>query len=72
VPEGRSAEADYGRTEQRFSIARLSTGAQADHAAVGLTGADVDTGHMRITIRVRPGSAHPGVGGEHDGALVVG
>ncbi|MGH3214289.1 MAG: DUF167 domain-containing protein [Trebonia sp.] len=26
---------------------------------------------MRITIRVRPGSAHPGVGGEHDGALVV-
>lgn len=26
---------------------------------------------MLITIRVRPGSAHPGVGGEHDGALVV-
>jgi uncharacterized protein len=26
---------------------------------------------MRITIRVRPGSPHPGVGGEHDGALVV-
>ena len=26
---------------------------------------------MRITIRVRPGSAHPGVGGEHVGALVV-
>jgi hypothetical protein len=26
---------------------------------------------MRITIRVRPGSARPGVGGEHDGALVV-
>ena len=26
---------------------------------------------MRITIRVQPGSAHPGVGGEHDGALVV-
>jgi uncharacterized protein YggU (UPF0235/DUF167 family) len=26
---------------------------------------------MRITIRVRPGSTHPGVGGEHDGALVV-
>lgn len=26
---------------------------------------------MRITIRVRAGSAHPGVGGEHDGALVV-
>jgi uncharacterized protein YggU (UPF0235/DUF167 family) len=32
---------------------------------------DVDTGYMRITIRVRPGSARPGVGGEHDGALVV-
>jgi uncharacterized protein len=26
---------------------------------------------MRITIRVRPGSAHPGVGGEHAGALIV-
>ncbi|HXZ70795.1 MAG TPA: DUF167 family protein [Streptosporangiaceae bacterium] len=26
---------------------------------------------MRITVRVRPGSARPGVGGEHDGALVV-
>jgi len=26
---------------------------------------------MRITIRVRPGSARPGVGGQHAGALVV-
>ena len=26
---------------------------------------------MRVTIRVRPGSARPGVGGEHDGALIV-
>lgn len=26
---------------------------------------------MRVTVRVRPGSARPGVGGEHDGALVV-
>jgi uncharacterized protein len=26
---------------------------------------------MRIAIRVRPGSAHPGVGGEHAGALIV-
>jgi len=29
------------------------------------------TGYVRITIRVRPGSAHPVVGGEHAGALVV-
>jgi|SRR5215467_11377901 len=29
------------------------------------------TGAVRITVWVRPGSAHPGVGGEHDGALVV-
>jgi uncharacterized protein YggU (UPF0235/DUF167 family) len=29
------------------------------------------TGALRITIRVRPGAARPGVGGEHDGALVV-
>jgi uncharacterized protein len=26
---------------------------------------------MRVMIRVRPGSARPGVGGQHDGALVV-
>jgi uncharacterized protein YggU (UPF0235/DUF167 family) len=26
---------------------------------------------MRITLWVRPGSPRPGVGGEHDGALVV-
>jgi uncharacterized protein len=26
---------------------------------------------VRITIRVRPGSARPGVGGQHGGALVV-
>jgi uncharacterized protein YggU (UPF0235/DUF167 family) len=29
------------------------------------------TGVVRIVIWVRPGSARPGVGGEHDGALVV-
>jgi len=29
------------------------------------------TGLVRIAIRVRPGSARPGVGGEHEGALVV-
>ena len=32
---------------------------------------DDDTDDVRITIRVRPGSGRPGVGGEHDGALVV-
>jgi len=26
---------------------------------------------VRVTIRVKPGSAHPGVGGEQAGALVV-
>jgi uncharacterized protein YggU (UPF0235/DUF167 family) len=26
---------------------------------------------MRLTIRVRPGAARPGVGGDHGGALVV-
>lgn len=26
---------------------------------------------MRIAIRVKPGSARPGVGGEHAGALIV-
>ena len=31
----------------------------------------VHTRTVRITVRVRPGSARPGVGGGHDGALVV-
>jgi uncharacterized protein YggU (UPF0235/DUF167 family) len=26
---------------------------------------------MRLTIRVRPGVSRPGVGGSHDGALIV-
>jgi len=30
------------------------------------------TGGVRITIRVRPGSAHPAIGGERAGALIVG
>ena len=34
-------------------------------------GTGLDTGGMRIAIRVSPGSARPGVGGEHAGALVV-
>jgi uncharacterized protein len=29
------------------------------------------TRHVRITIRVRPGSARPGVGGGHAGVLIV-
>jgi uncharacterized protein len=29
------------------------------------------TGEVRITVWVRPGAAHPGVSGEHGGALVV-
>jgi uncharacterized protein len=33
--------------------------------------AGADTGVVHITVRVRPGSSRPGVGGEHDGALVV-
>jgi uncharacterized protein len=33
--------------------------------------AGVHTGRVRIAVRVRPGSARPGVGRQHDGALVV-
>jgi uncharacterized protein len=33
--------------------------------------AGAETSYMRITIRVRPGSALPGVRGEHAGALLV-
>jgi len=35
------------------------------------TACGAHTGAVRIAVRVRPGSARPGVGGEHDGALVV-
>lgn len=53
--------------------------ARSDHRAGLLTlpepaagrRAGAHTGEVRITVRVRPGSARPGVGGEHDGALVV-
>jgi uncharacterized protein len=40
-------------------------------AARCVPGSLAHTERVRITIRVRPGSARPGVGGEHDGALVV-
>jgi uncharacterized protein YggU (UPF0235/DUF167 family) len=33
--------------------------------------AGAHTGVVRVTVWVRPGSPRPGVGGEHDGALVV-
>jgi uncharacterized protein YggU (UPF0235/DUF167 family) len=41
-------------------VLRKSGGSQRQH-----------TGRVRITIRVRPGSAHPGAGGEYAGALIV-
>jgi len=41
------------------------------HAGVRAERLRPHTGDVRITIRVRPGSARPGFGGEHDGALVV-
>ena len=37
----------------------------------GARPAGAHTEVVRVTIWVRPGSARPGVGGEHDGALVV-
>src|SRR5262245_48016775 len=37
----------------------------------GGLGLTLRSGPMRITVRVRPGSARRGVGGEHDGAVVV-
>lgn len=38
---------------------------------VGRSTADLHTGPVRISIRVRPGAGRTAVGGEHDGALVV-
>ena len=40
-------------------------------AGSSFSGTGAHTRTVRITVRVRPGSAHPGVGGRHDGALVV-
>src|SRR5215470_15300747 len=48
-------------------VVSASAGAASRPAAQG----QAHTGVVRITVRVRPGSARPGVGGEHDGALVV-
>jgi uncharacterized protein len=50
------------------SGARFS-GGPAGWRGVRLAGAHTEV--VRITVWVRPGSARPGVGGEHDGALVV-
>jgi uncharacterized protein YggU (UPF0235/DUF167 family) len=36
-----------------------------------ITAAQPHTGHVRITIWVRPGAVHPGIGGEQGGALIV-
>jgi uncharacterized protein YggU (UPF0235/DUF167 family) len=52
----------------RWAVGRAPNPATLQPTCPGL---GADTGRMRITIRVRPGSARPGVGGEHDGALVV-
>jgi len=37
----------------------------------GLSQRNGHDAHMRVTIRVTPGSPRPGIGGEHAGALVV-
>jgi hypothetical protein len=52
-------------------FAVLASSAAVYRAVAGWRPSVGHTGVMRITIRVRPGSARPGVGGEHDGALVV-
>jgi uncharacterized protein len=48
-------------------------GTGAVHASrhAGQSAGRAHTGEMRLTVWVRPGSARPGVGGEHDSALVV-
>jgi uncharacterized protein YggU (UPF0235/DUF167 family) len=63
-----------------FSISRSSllsdavrlvpSAEKAESASLSAAGR-AHTGVVRITVRVRPGSTYPGVGGEHDGALVV-
>jgi uncharacterized protein YggU (UPF0235/DUF167 family) len=50
----------------------VTDGAAVKQPALSTFGASRGTlGAVRITIRVRPGASHPGVGGQHDGALVV-
>src|SRR5229473_4907625 len=60
----------------RFGRRAISTSQQRVTNGANVTGCGIrhpwrHTEVVRITIRVRPGSARPGVGGEHDGALVV-
>jgi uncharacterized protein len=57
-----SRAADSDREDRRLDV-------PARGQSAGL--ARLDTGCMRIAIRVTPGSARPGAGGEHAGALVV-
>ena len=49
---------------------RACSGERCRPAGTGAAGR-AHTGVVRITVRVRPGSGRPGVGGTHDGALVV-
>src|SRR5260370_15029304 len=61
--------ARFGRRAISASQQRVTNGANV--SGCGIRHPWRHTEVVRITIRVRPGSASPGVGGEHDGALVV-
>ena len=62
-----------GAAVSASAVSGLLAGRPADHQRVteGGDAAARQTGAVRITVWVRPGSARPGVGGERDGALVV-
>src|SRR5579859_1485617 len=64
-PDGRESRRDGGGQCAAGSVPRAAGAMRAMASLPGHTGA------VRITVRVRPGSARPGVGGRHDGALVV-
>jgi uncharacterized protein len=55
----------------RHLLALDRRAAREDEARLRAAEEPEHTGLVRISVRVRPGSAHPGVGGEHGGALVV-
>ena len=68
APAGRRARPNPGNLGPGY-FCTASAPPPAEHRFVGACGDH--TGTVRVTVRVRPGSPRPGVGGEHDGALVV-
>src|SRR5215467_1265400 len=70
-PETSGEPTRRARRHRRSSPSGVPAGAGGSGRDASSVRTRAHTGMVRITVRVRPGSARPGVGGEHGGALVV-